>query len=601
MRTLALICILALSACAGPLAQRPASAPAATVSQKSPLERAVEAIEAGDASTAEQLLAGIDTEALSPADRLLHQTLSADAALLQANPLRALQLLPPPYQTGNRRLAAYIEAVRGRTLFALDDAVGAVRALVAREQLLDSPDALRKNRDLIWTGLQDAAIDPNTLSHLGDADPVTRGWIELALIDRSVWMDPQARTAQIEDWTLRHPEHPAQAILDRLGERERAMAGALNTIALLLPLDGGFGSASASIRDGLLSAWYADPQQRPRIRIYNTGDSIESLLTAVQRATDDGADFMIGPLRKEHVAALAARDAQPVPVLALNYLDGEQAAPFNFFQWGLAPEDEARQAADRATSEGQRYAVALVPNTARGDRVLAAYAERLAALGGEVLEVARYEPDTRDYQAPIRALLNLDDSRQRHASLRAMIGGDVHFEPRRRTDVDHVFIAARADQARQIKPTLKFLRAGDLPVYATALVYDGGDARHPELDGLRFCDMPWMIGQDPRWREQRAQLAALFGEREASLPRLFALGHDAYLLMRLIHSGQLQVGMYLPAASGNLSLQPGGRVARALVCAEFRDGRPELLDIALPVDVPPGDAREPALDAGGDG
>ena len=58
--------------------------------------------------------------------------------------------------------------------------------------------------------------------------------------------------------------------------------------------------------------------------------------------------FDDGLLRAAWIAELADSGRLPVPVLALNYLDPGKPAPFNLFQWGLAPEDEARQAAERA-------------------------------------------------------------------------------------------------------------------------------------------------------------------------------------------------------------------------------------------------------------
>ena len=567
-------------ACGAPLKPRPA--PVRAEAPLTPMQQAVKAIEAGDGARAQSLLSRIDANSLNAQDALLHRSLRADASLIDANPIRALNLLPPPQVATDRELAAYIESVRARALFALDDPVAGVRTLVAREQLLRGAEEIRKNRDLIWTGLRTSPLDTNILGRLGDADPITRGWVELALIGRSVWLNPRERDNSVRDWADSHSSHPGQQWIDRLDERRVGAQADVRRVGLLLPVQGKFSAAASSIRDGFLAAWYADYGSRPDVRVYNTGESPESLLAAVQRAANEGADFLVGPLRKEQVSELAVSAELPMPVLALNYLDASERPPFNFFQWGLAPEDEAIQAAERAASEDLLRAVALVPDTTWGDRVLAAYGERLTALGGQVLDVQRFAPDTRDFSAQIRQTLNLDASRQRHASIRAMVGTDVEFEPRRRSDVDHVFIAARAAQGRQIKPQLKFHLAGDLPVFATALIYDGGSAPEPDLNGVRFCDMPWMIGKDRRWTDLRQRLSALFTEREQNLPRLFVLGHDAYLLMRLIQGGQLQPGMYLPAASGNLALQADGRITRALSCAEFRGGVPEIMEIALP-------------------
>lgn len=54
--------------------------------------------------------------------------------------------------------------------------------------------------------------------------------------------------------------------------------------------------------------------------------------------------MVIGPLRRESVAAIAQRGPLPVPVVALNQLPADMAWVPNLYQFALAPEDEARAA-----------------------------------------------------------------------------------------------------------------------------------------------------------------------------------------------------------------------------------------------------------------
>jgi uncharacterized protein len=259
--------------------------------------------------------------------------------------------------------------------------------------------------------------------------------------------------------------------------------------------------------------------------------------------------------------------------------------PFNFFQWGLAPEDEARQAAERAAADGQVRAVALVPEGDWGTRILQAFRERYESLGGKVIAEQSYPADIRDHSDAIRTLLALDWSEERHRTLTVALGVKTEFEPRRRRDVDLVFMAARPDQARLLGPQLRFHRTGALPVYATASIYDG-DTPAMDLNGLRFCDMPWMLASagaaDERWALERARLGDLFPQHRSDYARLLGLGRDAFTLVNLIENGQLQPGNYFPAASGTLTLGADGVIQRRLSCVEINRGQLTAVAPAVP-------------------
>lgn len=360
----------------------------------------------------------------------------------------------------------------------------------------------------------------------------------------------------------------------QIGETRPAAGGAARQLALLLPLSGAYAGPASAVRDGFLAAYFHEPEPRPALRLFDVGAGGDAVVAAYQAALNAGSDFIVGPLRKEDVAQIAALGQPPAPVLALNFLDG--SAPFNFFQWGLAPEDEARQAAARAVAAGLRRAVALVPESEWGHRVLDAFQTQLAALGGQLLAVQTFAPGSHDFSDQIRMLLHLDESEERHRALTAILGVRTEFQPYRRTDVDFFFIAARPDEGRSIRPQIRFFQANDLPVYSTSLIFDGAPDQPEDLDGIRFCDAPWMLAP-PGTTPERDRLATLFPDRMRESPRLFALGYDAYDLVRLIGEGRLQPGAPFPGASGELSLGGNGVIGRRLDCAELSRGAPQPL------------------------
>ena len=72
--------------------------------------------------------------------------------------------------------------------------------------------------------------------------------------------------------------------------------------------------------------------------------------------------------------------------------------------------------------------------------------------------------------------------------MRQILRQETEFEPSRRDDADWVFLVALPQQARQIKPTLAFNFAGDLPVYATSHLYSGEvqPNKDRDLNGIIF-------------------------------------------------------------------------------------------------------------------
>jgi outer membrane PBP1 activator LpoA protein len=349
-------------------------------------------------------------------------------------------------------------------------------------------------------------------------------------------------------------------------------------IALILPLSGPLASPAEAVRDGFLAAYLKSGGNAP-VRLYDAGSSNESAVAAYQQALREGAGFVVGPLRKESVAAIATLGQPATPVLALNYLDETARAPFNFFQFGLAPEDEARAAAEQAVAQGDKRAIALVPQTEWGDRVLAALDKRLHEIGGGVLKSARYSNGEADFGKAIQDLLNLEASQGRHNALTAILGSKSEFEPRRRDDIDFIFIAARPAEGRMIWPQFRFYRANGLPVFATSLIYNGSGDN--ELNGIRFCDMPLMLQREGDWASLRSDVSDLPAIK--TQPRLFALGYDAYTLASLIQAGKMQTGTVFPSASGGLMMKPDGAISRMLSCAQFRDGGIRPMDMPAPV------------------
>lgn len=339
-------------------------------------------------------------------------------------------------------------------------------------------------------------------------------------------------------------------------------------VALLLPLQGNLASVGQAVRDSYLAAYNNAPlQARPQhIDIIDT-TTTNNIQTAYQQAITQGADFIVGPLTKPDVQAISSLGNLPVPTLTLNYLDPNQSVPTQLYQFGLSPLDEARQAAALARQNGSSSALIIAPAGNWGPSVAAAFQEQWLALGGKVSDSLFFTgSSTEIISQQMRNFLHFSQANE-------------HSSFTRRQDFDVIFLAVSPSMARQIRPLLKFYSAGDVPVYATALIYSG--TPRPELDsdlnGIIFCDAPWALNDARPQTTLFRRLSLFWPVNFQQNARLYALGVDAYSVSMQLPELASSTQKSIPGASGMLYLNDQHRIARQLECAEFRNGAPQLL------------------------
>ena len=524
------------------------------------------------------VLASLDPASLNPSQHTRYILLDAERALAEHQPDRALEHLQeisnpeslPDFGKRYYRVRAEAYAMTG-------NALEAARQLIWLDGLIDDPAQKLANQYLIWeqfSNLSDDAL--RQLRTSPPPDPLS-GWMELVLLTRQNARDSRRWNAELDSWRMRYPEHSAATtLLPDLLQQAGQFGARAKHIAVLLPLSGAAADSAMAIRDGIMAAYYQDTLEQPELRFYDTGGNAQMLWSVYQNAVQEGAEFVIGPLLKDSIQQLARSDDLPVPVLALNQTSNRRSG-LPLYQYGLAPEDEARQVAEKMINDGQRQVIALVTDTAWGSRVLAAFQQQFISLGGEILTSGQYASDSADFKSPIQRTLNLDASKNRHRALQQLLGEKLDFEPRRRQDVDAIFVLAFPRQARQLKPQLRFHHAGDLPIYSTSHVFAASPdpSLDRDMDGLFFCDIPWVLDYEGRWSEQREQLLSVWPIRSQRFQRLFALGYDAYQVSPWLESLNMPGFAYFPGATGVLTLDENKQLHRALEWAQFRKGQPQ--------------------------
>lgn len=508
----------------------------------------------GDLDRAAPLLAAIQPERLHDDDPARYNLLEAELALGHNDARRALQLTTQPNLVVGPPLQLRLLEMRARAMQGVGDLWGAARTRVTLDGQLSGLDR-DQNRKQILDLLHQLGAAP--LKRRADAmqpdDPML-AWTNEALSRLGVAVArPQPTLAQPVGTLVQGPDANV-----REGYRMPA------NVALLLPASSQFAGASSAIREGFFAA-YADAARnhaaRAAVRVYDSGGDAAGALKAYQQAVADGAQLVVGPLTRNEVTALFGQAQLPVPVLALNHADDGNVPAGGASEFGLLPEAEGAQVADHMVERGLRNAYVLVSSEDFAQRAADAFKAELEARGGHVAGMLRLDPAVVNYASAIAGL--------------GIGEGNADAG---------VFVSMRPQQARLLLPQLQVARI-TLPVFATSHVYAGVDdaGANRDLDGVEFCDAPWLFDAQPGLPAHDAIVAQLPAARGPAA-RLFAFGMDAWNLVPYLDWLRDHVGSYLPGASGQLTADQFGRVRRVLVWAKFQDGLARPLGGSLEMD-----------------
>ena len=443
------------------------------------------------------------------------------------------------------------------------NATESVAERIKLEHLLPDEASKSNNRRALWLTLTTLPVAELNTSAVEAVDgSVLEGWMQLALISRKQYDNAQMMLAQVELWQAHYPEHPGNYILPSpLVSVAPHLFAPPRKMALLLPLTGPLSGPGGAIKDGFMAAYHASNiSDSVKVRIFNT-DSVD-VRALYREALDDGADYIVGPLSKPNVSTVATMD-HPVPTLLLN----DVAARPNpgAYQFGLSPSNEARQVAAKARKNGYTRALVIAPAGDWGNEVVAAFGGQWSANGGHIVDTLHYNAKD-DMSKMLRDFLHVSDSESRGKQLKQLLGHNVESTPSRRQDFDVIFLLAYPTKARQIMPLLKYYYAGNVPTYATSTVYAGSVnvMKDRDLDGLIFCDMPWVFTHQMGSRN--------WPEQFNSYNRLYALGMDSYALTTQLNHLLLFPAMGISDKSGVLYLNSSQQIARILAWGQFKQG-----------------------------
>lgn len=538
------------------------------------------ALENDDPNTAAAILGDIPDENIDT--RLIVSVLLAQAelAIEQSDYQQALAYLSDPafnsLGTSLPELQREAAQAKARIYRAQQQPLAAVKAIISTP-LSPSPGATLRQANQVWEILSSAPVGSlNEEAGIVDSYEL-RGWLELTNVINRYQSNIDEQVGAIARWqTIWNAHSAAKQLPDAIAYVVNLQQQRPEQIALLLPMQNIVGQA---ISDGFMMAYYHAANQSqplPTINIFDTSGTTE-IGSLYQQAVQSGADLIIGPLDKELVRQLSTMSSLPTPTLALNYLDDGDTVPANLFQYGLAPEDEIAQLASLAWNAGHRQAAVLAREGTNDSRIRDTFTDQWQAQGGQVLSAVTFRGAS-SFSDTVRQLMHIERSEARADALISTLPREnVISIPRRRQDIDLLFLQATPEEGKQLLPTFAFHYAGDVPIFALPSIYDGNPApgANRDLNNAVFVDAPWLLRDTDELKPEAQSLWP--DESNSTLMRLRAMGIDSFRLHDRLAQLDNFPGISLQGATGTLRMNETGRISRQLLPATFHEGQPVLI------------------------
>jgi outer membrane PBP1 activator LpoA protein len=402
---------------------------------------------------------------------------------------------------------------------------------------------IEQNQRLIWNGL--ARLDKSQLVEMRGESISTsiQGWVDLALIARD---QPDLRQA-VADWRKVYPDHGANTdlVLELAANSTPTAApasnkSAVNKVALLLPFaSAAFHPAADAIERGFMAARNTAGDET-EVVIYPTNGDRESINQIYRQAIDDGASFIVGPLTRDEVTALAvsrtAAGKLGVPTLVLNQSESSFALE-NLYSLGLSVDTEAAQIARITRDFGLQTAIIIAADNPVASRMAQSFSDAWQAEGGRLL----LQIDINEQTAP-------EDLQSR-----------LQAQP-----ADLLILATEPELARTIRAFLDITT----PTYGFSHIYTGVNYEPEDtaLLAVRFIDLPWMLGNGDGGFDAYSEAAADLPQ--GMMQRWFALGADAHQVFSAL-AARPGTPVTIRGLTGRIEITPDGNIRRTLALGQF--------------------------------
>lgn len=358
-------------------------------------------------------------------------------------------------------------------------------------------------------------------------------------------------------------------------------------VALLLPLTGQQQALGQAMLDAAMLATLEMGEDDFVLRPYDTGGSPETAAEAARRAVNEGAGLVLGPL----FAAEAREVAQAVrgsDVGVLSFSNDRSVAGGAVNIMGFLPEAQVMRVVAYARQRRiERFAV-MAPNNDYGQAIVDGLRLAIGAYGGQLVDVAMYDPDIEDMTPVVRRMAH--DDGQRRGALAALQGKNdpeskaalrrLQEEISASLGYDALLVAESGARLRNLAPLLPYydIDPAKVKILGMSQWDEPGLGNEPALVGAWFAAPP-PAGHG----EFEKRYEAAFKRRP---PRIASLAYDATALAAVIarNRGFGRDAITAPSGyagvDGIFRFRPDGTIERGMAVIEIQPRGIKVVDPA---------------------
>jgi|GEM_PF-6949353 len=442
------------------------------------------------------------------------------------------------------------------------------------DELLKKGKRKKKNIDSLWSALLNTDLDVISRLELSK-NKVVKKWMELTLVIRSDNNSEQTMT-DVNQWIDDNKNHPASNNISvNIINNFLSTTKSIKKIAIFLPLDDKYKNISASIIEAFQYSMQQNNPNNIKLVVYDSNNFSAYISDFFSVIKNDKIDFVVGPLQKQNVAKLALHNKLPVPFLSLNYNQNNSGNNLttNLYQFGLLPEDEIKTIIKKTSSSGLNGAVALLPNNDIGRRISNYLRNTMSKNNGSLLSVDFYNQSTHDFGDKIKRLFMVARSQNRLNTLNNATDLNLKSSPGQIRGVDFIYTFTNHQKAREIIPQFRFYHKRQLPIFSSSTIYNNitNDMVDADVRNVMFAEMPWNIGAT----YDSAKMS--LGGSSDGLGRysnFYALGFDAFNLIRNINLLKSDTSAYYSGATGIITMDNKNKLHRELIMVRMLNGKP---------------------------
>lgn len=374
-----------------------------------------------------------------------------------------------------------------------------------------------KNANSIWTLLNTTPINTiiNEYQKVNNHDE--KLWYSLILNQTKDSLNE--RIVELEQIKNNNPHHASQFIIKKLLSNLHNEAIKQNqVIAIILPFRGKYAAFSQAILDGFLSNYYHSTSQ-PQLRLYNAEDETD-FMAIYQKAINEGANIIIGPLLKNQLEKLYQYKELPIPTIALNKID-KPNKPKKLLEFTLSSEDEVQLLVKVAESKKLNRAFVIYQNDDASNKNMQAFSKQWLSLGHSIIGSVAINQAT-EVASKLEGPLHITNSQQRTDTVNASSDTIIEANVKARDDIDCFFVFSTFDTAKETNTLIEYYYP-DINRFATSSIYRGyaDSTADPALNQFIFSDITI-------FSDNNALIPNAYNR--SSLIRLFALGKDAFTM-----------------------------------------------------------------------